>query len=206
MSMKQFVWACFSALLVGCSSAPQPYTVSGTVDASFEGASVTMEDYHRNKIVARTVVKDGRFAFEGSIAGDSIRRINLGKQYANLILEGGELVIDFENHNASGTEKNRQLNEFMGNLNLFEELADRNYATLKADSSLSKKEIMSRQKSFVERLKTKLLADAGTIISTNDNALGGFVMWRICNFTLTPEEFFDLYSLGGEYIANLRMI
>lgn len=206
MNIKHLCWATLSAILIGCSSAPQSYTVSGTVDPSLNGTRVTMEDYHSNKIVAETVVKDGAFSFEGSIKGDSIRRINLSKQYANLILEGGDIVIDFANHNATGTELNRQLNTFMSTLNLADELADRNYADLKADNTLSDEEKLMRQKSFVERVKNNLLAEARTIISTNDNALGAFVMWKICNFTLTPEQFFELYSQGGKYINNLRMI
>lgn len=160
-------------------------------------------------MVAETHVVDGRFCFEGKMTGDSIYRLELGRSYANIILEGGvDLVADFKIHGAVGSKKNQIKNEYEAAVEAaFSETAKVN-AQLLADTTSSQEELDAKRTAYFMQLRQKMMEQAKTFVAANaDNATGAYILWRyIISNTLSPDEFDALYALAGDYIRNFAPI
>ncbi|MBK5721861.1 AhpC/TSA family protein [Dysgonomonas sp. Marseille-P4677] len=91
---------------------PPEYIVEGNVSESANGKVLYLMDYSLRKNLDSTVVDSGKFVFKGIV--DTVRycRINVDREYANLILEGGKITVDFEKHNASGSPLNQVLSDY----------------------------------------------------------------------------------------------
>lgn len=179
------------------------YTVSGeAADPALDNTTVYLYDYHTRARVDSTVVSGGRFCFEGSISGDSIRRIEIGRMRVNVILQPGDIVVDLEQGTASGTAMNAEMSK-MG------KAMDRAYTQYEAayDSvwkldtlSLAEKQTVSND---LHRALLAGLADiARPIIGKNDNSLGAWAMWNWASEMETADEFEEAMAGAGDYVRN----
>lgn len=190
-----------AALLASCTS-KMPYTITGETDPSHNGETVYLYDYHSNSKVDSTEVVEGRFSFEGAIAGDSLRRVVLGRNYANLIVEGGELTVDMEAHNATGSALNEAKNAFEAQYDSLGAAFYNDYRALLSDASLSEEERDAQTDALVAEINKVLGETARPVVEANDNALGAYAFWRWSSDLETPEEFDEALALAGDYVRN----
>lgn len=80
-------------LAVGCSS-PKNYTITGTVaDTTLNGQMVYLSDYSSNSPIDSCVVADAKFTFSGPADSAFVLRVDLGRLYANLVSEVGNINV-----------------------------------------------------------------------------------------------------------------
>lgn len=189
------------ALAFASCARDRSYTIEGEVDASYNGKTAYLLDYQDESVVDSTVVADGRFLFTGSISRDSIRRIDLGREYANLILEPGRIVVHMDKHMADGTP----LNELMAAYNVqFDSLVnglDAACERLMADSTLDEPTRLARIKAANDEATDRFAALLRQYVSRED-ALGATALWNWAFIASSPEEFDTLYAEGSEYARN----
>jgi len=201
MMKKILSVAVCAALFASCTS-KKSYTIVGEVDPSHDGETVYLYDYHSGSKVDSTVVAGGRFGFAGKIAGDSLRRVALGRDYANLIVEGGSLTVDMEAHNATGSALNERKNAFEAQYDSIQRMFYEKYRALLSDASLSEEERDAQADALVAEINKALDAAARPVVEANDNALGAYAFWRWSSDLETPEEFDGALALAGEYARN----
>ena len=198
---KILTLAVCAALFASCTS-KKPYTITGETDPSHNGETVYLYDYHNNSKVDSTEVVEGRFSFSGTIAGDSLRRVALGRNYANLIVEGGSLTVDIEAHNAVGSALNEQKNAFDAQYDSIQQTFYTKYRELLENESLSEEQRDEQADALVAEINKALGETARPIVEANDNALGAYVFWRWTSDLETPEEFDAALALTGDYARN----
>jgi len=96
--MKKLLFFAACAALCASCTPKKPFTLAGTADSSADGQTVYLYDYQEGRAVDSTVVAEGRFSFGGRIAGDVLRRVSLGRNFVNVILEGGDFTVDLTGH------------------------------------------------------------------------------------------------------------
>ena len=111
--MKKMIFAALSLLLtVACSQGPQKnYVVSGTVEGAQDGDTVylcEMQGFFGMNPVDSTILKDGKFKFEGETEGASVRfvvPIHAGVPTATtmFILENADIKITVKPDGQEGT-------------------------------------------------------------------------------------------------------
>lgn len=198
--------ACFlfyplSALVIASCAGNRSYTIEGEVDPSYNGQTAYLLDYQDESVVDSAVVADGRFLFTGNIARDSIRRIDLGGEYANLILEPGRIEVYMDRHVAGGTPLNDAKMAYQAQFDsLIDDLNARRVA-ITADSTLDPKTRQTR----LDATMDAGIARFGEFLrpyATRDDALGATAVWNWAFIAQTPEEFDRLYAPASEYARN----
>lgn len=192
-----------AALLAAACNVPKPYTLSGETDPSKDGQTVYLYDLHEDRAVDSTVVSDGRFSFSGRIAGDAVRRVDLGRTRVVLILEGGDFTVDLEGREAGGSEKNEALNLFVEQDRWIGNDRLRKIILLHdSDPQLPEETIKAETEIFVSEAKAAICDAALPIVEANDNALGAYAFWRWCSYLDTSEEFEEALSHAGKRVRD----
>ena len=101
-------------LLSACGQAKKPgsYTVEGTVtDSSANGTTIYITRYDDNRNIDSTIIENNRFVFSGEADTATFCRIQVTRaEYANFILENGDIKVDCIRHNSpSGSPMNGQM-------------------------------------------------------------------------------------------------
>lgn len=189
------------ALLLASCTRHLNYTIEGEVDPSYNGQTAYLLDYQDESIVDSAVVVDGRFLFTGRIARDSIRRIDLGREYANLILEPGHIAVYMDTHLAGGTPLNDAKTAYQAQFDSLIDDLNARRAAITADSTLDPKTRLAR----LDEVLADGIARFGEFLrpyATRDDALGATALWNWAFIARTPEEFDTLYAEGSEYARN----
>lgn len=195
------------ALAATACNGPKSYTVTGEVSSSLEGATAYLFDYGNNSRVDSATVTGGRFTFSGTITGDSIRRIDLGGGYANLILEGGEIVVDMQQHRATGTPLNEALNDFSQRYAALQEEFGSRFQTLWADSTRSVAEREAQAAEMMADYRARFSTLARPFVEAHDDALGAYVCWDWLMSLETESDLFDeAYAAAGAYVRGYGVI
>ncbi len=85
--------------LVKIVAAPFDYTVSGNLGTTdYDGQKAYLMLNDNNRLIDSAMIADGRFIMKGSSPRSAWARVDAGNEYATLILSGGEVELDFDNH------------------------------------------------------------------------------------------------------------
>ena len=177
------------------------YTIEGEVDPSYNGQTAYLLDYQDESVVDSAVVVDGRFLFSGRIVRDSIRRIDLGREYANLILEPGHIAVYMDTHLAGGTPLNEIKMAYMVQFDSLVNGINAACEGLRADSTLDEPTRLARIEAAIDEGTDRFAAFLRPYVSRED-ALGATALWNWAFIARTPEEFDTLYAEGSEYARN----
>ena len=177
------------------------YTIEGEVDPSFNGKTAYLFDYHNESVADSAVVTDGRFLFTGSVVRDSIRRIDLGEEYANLILEPGRIVVHMETHLAGGTPLNDTRTAYQMRFDSLVNQVKETCERLRADLTLDETVRQARIRTAIDEGTDRFAAFLRPYVSRED-ALGATALWNWAFIARTPEEFDALYADGSDYARN----
>lgn len=191
-------------LLHACGSASKHYTVTGIMpDSSTDGTPVYLVDYHidNGTRVDSTVVENGRFLFEGTVEGDSIRRISAasGRLYANFILEGGDITLEMTDpYSATGTPLNEELGKWQQALAALDARTGDSIAAMNGDSRLTPEERNLRMEALRDAYYTEWTSLTLRTMADNDNAVGTFAAWRLAQDIYGSDQFDTLYGQMSE--------
>ena len=200
--MKKILLVAAGAALFASCTSKKPYTITGEADPSHNGRTVYLYDFQENRAVDSAAVADGRFGFSGKIAGDAVRRVALGRTYADLILEGGDFTVDLKEGKVGGSEKNELLNRFSTQYDSIQKSFYEKYKALLDDESLSEAELDAKADALVAEINTALGDAARPVVEANDNALGAYAFWRWSSDLETPEEFDEALALAGARVRD----
>lgn len=178
----------------GCGAAhAQSYTVRGTAPADLNGKTVYMTEYEQNRTLDSAVVRDGKFTFTRSDKG--MRRLDLGRSYANIIAEPGTITVDIRNPKlVGGTPLNDSLAVLIDRMLKHYEAQDK----LWADTTLTRDEKMERGKARGEQYTAQVIA---SYKANKDNAFGANALWDV-SYDMPPEQYLALYREGGPAVRD----
>ncbi|MDE6374813.1 MAG: AhpC/TSA family protein [Alistipes sp.] len=200
--MKRILLVAACAALFASCTPKKAYTIVGEVDPSHDGETVNLYDYNTSSKVDSAVVAEGRFEFKGTIAGDALYRVGMGRDYANLIVEGGDLTVDMKAHNATGSALNEQKNAFEAQYDSIQMFFYAQYKALLDDESLSEEELEAKADELVAGTNKALGEAARPLVEANDNILGAYAFWRWSSDLETPEEFDEALVLAGARVRD----
>lgn len=200
--MKKGLFYCtlIALVFVSCTN-DRSYMVECEVGPSNDGQTAYMLDYHDNSVVDSAVVTDGKFIFTGTISQDSIRRIDLGRKYANLILEPGRIVVDMDRHLAEGTPLNEAKNDYQILYDSIWNALSEACSAIRQDSTLD----IETQNVRIEGVMDAGISDFAESIRpyvSREDALGAYALWDWAFAARTSEEFHMLYDDGSEYARS----
>ena len=204
--MKKLLFFAACAALCASCTPKKPFTLAGTADSSADGQTVYLYDYQEGRAVDSTVVAEGRFSFGGRIAGDVLRRVSLGRNFVNVILEGGDFTVDLTEHTVGGSEKNEQLNRFNTQYDSIGRAFYENFMTLKGDALLSEAEFEAKADALVAETNVALGDLARPLVEANNNALGAYAFLRWSSDLETPEEFDAALALAGDRVREFAPV
>ena len=111
--MKHIPFTLALASVAGMVNAQQnghSYTVEGLInDSTLNGQTLYISRYDDGMKVDSTQVANGQFKFTGKADTPYLCRIDAGREYANVILEGGNVKVNVMTHNyPKGTTMNEE--------------------------------------------------------------------------------------------------
>lgn len=187
------------------SAAPFEYLITGDLNSGdYEGKKAYMMLYDTNQLIDSAVVSNGRFAMRSASDVSGMARIDLDREYANLILSPGETAVDFDNHvPLSGDSLNMALRDYFLKTNTLVDISRDlrrgiDARKMSADSlDLIKKELMSA----IERI---YLEFNRTVLYDNpDNPLGEIALRSFALYS-TPRDWAEIYGGLSPYLLSLQ--
>jgi len=154
----------------------------------------------------------GKVTIEGKTEGTSLRRFEVGyktRNYANFILEAGDITIDITNKLGKGTLLNDQMAEFMTWTDQTDNKAMDEYDRIMRDTTLSNDDRQEKTDLLWSEYSRETIAHAHDIVASNkDNGLGQYVFWQgiAYNEFITPGIYKKELDDAGEFIANYKPI
>ncbi|WP_220654069.1 TlpA disulfide reductase family protein [Bacteroides fragilis] len=207
--MKHILFTLALASVAGMANAQQnghSYTVEGLInDSTLNGQTLYISRYDDGMKVDSTQVANGQFKFTGKADTPYFCRIDAGREYANFILEGGNIQVNVLTHNdPKGTPMNEE----------YSRIHDRTsemVATLKSKHS----EIEQQTKDKAEQLRlkkeysqtywhaayTQLYKEL--FMNNPDNALGEYAI-RSLIMSASPEEMEPIFATAGPWLKSLQ--
>lgn len=202
---KLLFFAACTAIFASCTS-KKPYTITGEVDPSMNGKTVYLYDFHNARMTDSVVVAEGRFSFSGTMAGDSLRRVALDRNYVDVIVEGGDYTVDLAARTAAGSKLTEEKGRFDAQYDSIRGAFYERYRALMADASLSEETREEKADALVGEINEALGEAARPVVEANNNALGAYVFWRWSSDLETPEEFDAALALAGDYVRNFAPV
>lgn len=200
---KLMMAAAVAALAASCCGSANKYTLQGTADAAFEGATVLLKYGDRTD---SAVVENGKFLFEGVAEAPVLARAMVQKDRNRaggmVILEPGAptIVLGEEETMVAGTPLNDALAAYnKQNEAIYTDYRE-GYTQLNDNAELSdeqkhaemgklREQIMGRN----EKLHSDLFA------ANNNNPLGAMAMLQLAG---DKAQFDSLYNIAGEAVRN----
>lgn len=107
-----FLTTAIGLLSIASGIQAQSYTVEGVADDALNGKKAFLYDYNTRKAIDSVDVAGNKFVFKGTADGVKYARVSIERNYANLILEAGNITANLKERNASGTALNDALAEY----------------------------------------------------------------------------------------------
>lgn len=210
--------------LVACQN--NSFTVTCDIPTEEEIADSTIaylctyESGTRDRVYTDSAYVIGnKVTITGEIEGSRISRFEIGyksKLYTNIILEAGEIKIDIEKREATGTKLNNEMKQIAAWADSLENATADEYDAIAKDSTLSADDKQEKFNILAANYNETTLSGARTVVCKNfDNALGQYVFWQYIAYNegMTPEKYKKeldntkaLNSKNPDYIANYSPI
>ena len=200
-----FLAAVMLSVATAVSATSFEYSVTGDINSSaHDGKKAYMMLYDTNRLIDSAVVNGGKFKMNSRSEISGMVRVDVGREYANLILSPGETVLDFDNHvPLSGDSLNMVLRDYFIKRNSFMNISRDisrgiQQRKMSADSLESlKRELQSSFNRIFLEFNKALLYD------NLDNPLGEIALHNFASYS-TTDEWFDLYRDLSPYLLSLN--
>lgn len=184
------------AMATACTTTPKGYTIEGTApDSTFNGQTVYLADYAKEKRIDSTVVENGKFTFTGVIDTPSIYRIELGRNFGNVIAVNEAITVVMDKNPASVSS-----NGLNGQLGKYEAESTKNMNELRAAYDSLGKLYANNPDTFkvvFSKLRDELYNKNSQLTDSyfeqnKDNMLGVFCLWgQYGDYTLAQMDSID---------------
>lgn len=192
------------AAFAACSTKPTTYTVNGTVDSTLNGQTVYLFDYNNNQKTDSAVVVDAKFSFTGKADTAVIRRVSVARQYANFILENGDITVDFEQNLATGTPMNDTLASFDAKVKTIYAPALEQFKAVRADSTMNDADKNAKFEAIQKEAGDQIYVIFEPLFNANsNNMLGAYMLW---NANLDDEHYDATIVKAGDVVKNYAPI
>ncbi len=170
---------------------------------------VYLTDYETNSATDSAFVVDGKASISVQAKEKCIRRVYVVNTslYANIIVEPGNLVVDFKSATATGTKQNDEYDAYRTWIKQTDNFFGDEYDKIRNDASLSMEDKMAESNLLNAKYFQTLSGPVDSIIGANKaEPLGRLVFWeQIINniaSVLTHEQYEEKLSKAGDYIAD----
>lgn len=209
MKNKTLISLIAGCLLAFACTKNQPsntYIVEGVVpDTTFNGKTLYLLDYDNNRYVDSTVVENGKFIFTGQADTSRFCRIDIGREFANLILESGKMTVNLENHNVEGTPLNAELAQYRHLQDSMFNLSMAEFERLKnEEQDLVKRAQM--QDEFNKKWGADYVAMLNSILDKNSNNEIAVIVITDMSMLDYPMEFDAAVSKVGKMVLDKKKI
>lgn len=181
--MKKLIFCTAAfATLIACQPKQTSFVINGTVsDTLLNGNQIYLIDINENKAVDSVAIADCKFSFTGMLEKPAVRRIQIGRSIAEVILDNSTTA------NVALGESPLRISDNGGYNDKFSEIAEQvttGFASLKAvydsllNTELSKEEISV----IMDKKREETYNIFHTAIDNNkDNILGGYLLMTTVN-------------------------
>lgn len=197
------------SLFAGCSSQPDTYTVEGTLpNSSLDGEYIYLYAYDQDKVIDSTLVADKNFVFTGTVAIPLLARVYGADRetFANVILEKGNIKVDFEKHSGSPTTPlNKEFIDLMNEQEQFQAKSGEEYNRIMEEAG-DQEEQKRKMEEFSEKVKNEYEALLLSCFERNrDNAVGAQVLSEYA-YSAEPDEVDKLIATAGPNVQAMNGI
>lgn len=183
-----------------CSTKTTTYTVTGTVDSTLNGQTVYLFDYNNNQKTDSVVVVDAKFTFTGKADTAVIRRVSVDRQYANFILENGDITVDFEQNLATGTPMNDTLSSFEAKMKAIYTPAREQFNAVRADSTMTDADKNAKFEAIQKEAQEQIYVVFEPLFNANsNNILGAYLLWTA---DLEDQHYDATIAKAGDIVKN----
>lgn len=176
--MKKLIFCAFAfATLIACQPKQTSFVINGTVsDTLLNGSQIYLVDINENKAVDSVAIADCKFSFTGKLEKPSVRRVQLGRTIAEVILDNSTTA------NVALGELPVRVSDNGGYNDKFSEIAQdvtAGFASLKVVyDSLLNAQLPQEEISAVIVQKQKEVYDIFNVAIDNnkDNILGAYIL------------------------------
>lgn len=190
--------------MVACQQTPASYEVRGTLpDSTNDGKTIYMLRWNDDKFIDSTIVNGSDFIFEGVIDEPALCRIDVGRTFANFILENNVYEIDFNTHTANSTSL---LNMEYIRMNAGEDslrvVIDAKMDELAALTD-NQQELARLQQEYYKAHFEKDILDyyKGYFLANKNNDVGTGALVNYSQYA-TPEEMDEVFAQAGEWMLS----
>ena len=189
---------------LGASAAPFEYLVSGNLNSSeYEGKKAYMMLYDSKQLIDSAVVSNGKFIMKSNSDISGMARVDIDMDYTNLILNPGEIVLDFDKHAPlSGDSLNMKYRDYRIKIdNLIAIARSISNGMSKRNMSADSIEVLRKElnSSFS---KIYLEYNKNVLYDNLNNPLGEAALHSIAS-DIKPEDWGEIYSSLSPYLLSL---
>lgn len=189
---KLTICAIALATLAACQPKQTSFVINGTLqDTTLNGEQIYLIDINENKAVDSALIANGTFSFTGELEKPSVRRVQLGRMVADVILDNSTTA------NVALDEQPLKVIDNGGYNDKFSAIAEKvttGFASLKeVYDSLMKSDLSQEEISEAVTLKqNEVLGIFHNAIGENkDNVLGGYLLMTSLNMLYNDVESLD---------------
>ncbi|PXV62680.1 thiol-disulfide isomerase/thioredoxin [Dysgonomonas alginatilytica] len=205
-TLFSLIAGCLLAFACSENRPTNTYTVEGTLtDTTLNGTTLYLLDYDSNRNIDSTVVKNGKFIFTGIVDSSRFCRIDVGREFINLILESGKMTANLEKHNVEGTPLNKELAQFSLR-------QDSMYTIIRTEMDKLKEQeqdpvkLSQKQEEFQQQWTADYLTILNNTLEKNSNNEIGVIILREMSMLPTTEALDSALSKVGEVVLNKKRI
>lgn len=201
---KIFQLATLALIATACGPKANVYTINGVVvDSTLNNKTAYLRDYSAEKVIDSCVVTDLKFTFTGNPDSLNVLRIDLGRNYANLLAENGVINVTMDRPSVvSGTPLNDLMAAYTKESSDFNKLISEEYKALK-DAGATEATIDSLFE--VSNNTLKQITDK-YFEGNKANKLGVYLIWSKIMGNMSVAQIDSLTALNGTVAQNFGPI
>lgn len=188
------------------------YFIKGTIPdvAEANGKYVYLSDT-QNKVLDSTKIENNSFRFEGEVI-DSISIVNIeqpnGGFFAPVILEAGEISLNFSDVSGRGTPLNEALFEYLSHLQDLQIKTMKYIDSFDHDSTFIGKNLDSLQEASIVSYLDEVVDYSVKVFKEHSNDPVGACIWSHCaSLIIEKPEIADRFiPLAGDYVKNYPVV
>lgn len=199
--------------LAACQNKQYTITMEIPGDKAADNTLVYLSDYETKAYTDSAVIINGVAKIEGQTNANAIRRVYVKgtRLYANIIVEPGNIKVDFDKAYANGTPLNDAMAKYTDWRKNLQEYAGDKYESIMKDTTLNNDDKAMQRDLLLEEYNKSIASHADSIISANkSNSFGRFVFWdsyiQSLNGEISYEQYKAALANAGSYIASFKPI
>lgn len=182
------------------------YTIEGKVDSTMNGRQAYLTDLVTNKRIDSLVVDSAKIVFKGAVDSVKFCRVSVDRISANIILENGDIKIDFQKHVGSGTPLNDELTGFRTKMDSIANIRNEVYAKMFLDGKSYNEIEPVLQDLYDNNMKPAFENVLNKTLQNNrDNIVGAIVVSEIA-LGASPSDLDTVFPMLSNEVRDNRIV